>query len=280
MDSNTYSTWRFVDTGSQSPAMNMAIDEAIFRMHHEGKVPPTLRFYSWEPATLSIGYFQQAMKEVDLDRVKELKIGFVRRPTGGRAVLHDRELTYSIIVSEQVPFIPPTVTESYRYFSEGLLRGFRHLELPAEMVHHGKKEPEEKGLSTAACFDSPSWYELVLGDRKIAGSAQMRANGVILQHGSILIDLDADLLFSLLRFPSDEVRERMKRLFLKRAVAINEERKESPVTLAEVKKAFKRGFQEGLGIELMDGELTEDEKALAERIAKEKYEKEEWNLRR
>lgn len=272
--------WRLIDTGSHSAAINMAMDEAIARMHREGRVPPTLRFYTWEKPTLSIGYFQRAKEEIDLERVREANLDFVRRPTGGRAVLHDRELTYSIVVLEATPYIPPTVTESYRFFSEGLLRGFRRLGIDAQMVRHGPEEGARDALKTAACFDSPSWYELVLGDRKIAGSAQVRSNGVILQHGSILIDLDAELLFSVLRFSTEEVRQRAKRLFLRKAVAINEERKNAPATLDQVKDAFRHGFEEGLKIHLVKGELTEEERILAEKIAREKYEKAAWNLRR
>ncbi|MBE3553416.1 MAG: lipoate--protein ligase family protein [Thermicanus sp.] len=274
--------WRFIDTGALSPALNMAIDEAILQFHGEGKVPPTLRFYTWNPATLSIGYFQRAEKEIDFNRLKEEGIGFVRRPTGGRAVLHDKELTYSIVVAEGYPGIPATVTDSYRFFSLGLMEGFRQLGLPVEMVKLDSESEKGKqaSLGTAACFDSPSWYELVLGERKIAGSAQMRQRGVILQHGSILIDLDADLLFSLLRFPSEEVRQRGKRLFLKRAVAINEERIHSPATLEEVKGAFAEGFRKGLGIRLIEGELTKEEWSLAERLVQEKYGTDAWNHRR
>jgi lipoate-protein ligase A len=131
--------WRYIHTGNRSPAANMAIDEAILTAHSEGKVPPTVRFYGWSPATLSIGYFQKA-QEVDFEALRSEGIGFVRRPTGGRAVLHDKELTYSIIVSECYPGIPRNVTEAYRVLSEGLLQGFRALGLGAEMVQLASEE--------------------------------------------------------------------------------------------------------------------------------------------
>ncbi len=101
----------------------MALDEAILTAHSEGRVPPTVRFYEWEPAALSIGYFQKAEEEVNFEALEREGIGFVRRPTGGRAVLHDRELTYSIIVSEEHEGIPSTVTEAYRVLSEGFCSG-------------------------------------------------------------------------------------------------------------------------------------------------------------
>lgn len=122
----------------------MAVDEAVLTMHSEGKVPPTLRFYGWNPATLSIGYFQKADEEVDFTVLEAQGLGFVRRPTGGRAVLHDQELTYSMIVSEDYPGMPRSVTEAYRVLSEGLLHGFRRLGLQAEMVSLASEDDKLK----------------------------------------------------------------------------------------------------------------------------------------
>jgi lipoate-protein ligase A len=276
--------WRFIHTGDRSPADNMAIDEAILTAHSEGKVPPTVRFYGWEPATLSIGYFQKA-KEVDGGALQREGIGFVRRPTGGRAVLHDKELTYSIIVSEAYPGIPSNVTEAYRVLSEGLLQGFRALGLGAEMVQLASEEEKEKYASagSAACFDSPSWYELVVEGRKVAGSAQVRQKDVVLQHGSILLDMDTDQLFRLLKFSNEKVAERMKMSFSKKAVAINElllAQGKPTVTLEQVEQAFRREIALGLGVELTDAQLTPYEQELADRLVREKYGTDEWNYRR
>jgi lipoate-protein ligase A len=276
--------WRFLHTGDRSPAENMAIDEAVLTAHSEEKSPPTVRFYGWNPATLSIGYFQKA-QEVDMGAVEKEGIGFVRRPTGGRAVLHDRELTYSIIVSETYPGIPRNVTEAYRVLSEGLLQGFRGLGLDAEMVQLASEEEKEKYASagSSACFDSPSWYELVVEGRKIAGSAQVRQKEVVLQHGSILLDMDTDQLFRLLKFSSDKVAERMKLSFTKKAVAINDllRAQDKPqVALREVEVAFRRGIADGLGVELEEGELTSYELELTRQLVKEKYGTEDWNFRR
>src|SRR5690625_1293263 len=107
-------TWLFLNSGHCSPSFNMACDEALLHWQSEGDMPPVIRFYGWNPATLSIGYFQKARKEINLEAVEKYGLGFVRRPTGGRAVLHEHELTYSVIVSEQHPNMPNTVTEAYR----------------------------------------------------------------------------------------------------------------------------------------------------------------------
>ncbi|SEN24097.1 lipoate--protein ligase family protein [Lihuaxuella thermophila] len=268
--------WRFLPYQIYSSAYNMALDEAIMTAHREGKVPPTLRFYGWNPATLSIGYFQRAEKEVDLERLKEAGLGFVRRMTGGRAVLHDQELTYSVIVSEDHPLMPSSVSESYRVISQGLLEGFRQLGMRADLSSPDQAQREH---SSAACFDSPSDYELVIERKKVAGSAQTRQRGVILQHGSILLNLDTDLLFRVLRFPSERVKERLKKNFAEKAVAINLVR-EKPVSMEQVIEAFYTGFAKGMGLNLIPGELTRYEQELAEELVRTRYGNDEWNFRR
>ncbi|MFD0678207.1 MULTISPECIES: lipoate--protein ligase family protein [unclassified Paenibacillus] len=279
------SQWRFISSGMNDPAYNMAVDEAILTAHSEGKVPPTVRFYGWNPATLSIGYFQKAVEEIDFDQIKQEGLGFVRRPTGGRAVLHDKELTYSIIVEESYPGIPSGVTQAYRVLSEGLLLGFRKLGLDARMVQLESEEDKSKyaSMGSAACFDSPSWYELVVEGRKIAGSAQTRQKQVVLQHGSILLDMDVDQLFRVLKFSNERLQARLKQQFVHKAVAINDLCRhigKQPVSLPEVEEAFRAGMEEGLDIELVESTLTEYEQTLVEQLISEKYANEAWNLRR
>ncbi|MFC5652802.1 biotin/lipoate A/B protein ligase family protein [Paenibacillus solisilvae] len=278
--------WRFVHTGSRSPEENMAIDEAMLIAHSEGRTLPSVRFYGWNPPTLSIGYFQRVHKEIDVSRVMENGIGFVRRATGGRAVLHDQELTYSIIVSESYPGMPANVTDAYRVLSMGLLYGFQKLGLHAEMTGLAAQDsPQqvEKGITSPACFDSPSKYELVLEGKKIAGSAQMRARGMILQHGSVLLDLDTDLLFRLLLFKDVKAREEIKQTFDQKAAAINpclQSKNGSPVTIREVEEAFRQGFAEGLETEFIVEKLSGYEEELAAKLVREKYGTQEWNFRR
>ncbi|MBE4910472.1 lipoate--protein ligase family protein [Bacillus luteolus] len=277
----TIETWRFIDSGDCSPEFNMALDEALLDWHSEHKIPPTIRFYGWNPPTLSIGYFQKVDKEIDFDAVKKYGLGFVRRPTGGRGVLHDQELTYSVIVSEDHPEMPHTVTEAYRVISEGVLQGFRLLGLDAYFAVP-KTDEEKAGLKdprSAVCFDAPSWYELVVEGRKVAGSAQTRQKGVILQHGSILLDIDEDKLFDVFKYPNDRVKERLQRNFKNKAVAINALRAE-PVTIDEAKKAFKEGFEKGLNIELEPYTLSDEEILYVEEIVKKRYANPDWNFKR
>ncbi|MFH0347277.1 octanoyltransferase LipM [Bacillus vallismortis] len=274
-------TWRFIDSGNANPAFNMALDEALLYWHSEEKIPPVIRFYGWNPATLSVGYFQNIKKEINFEAVHKYNLGFVRRPTGGRGVLHDQELTYSVIVSEEHPEMPATVTEAYRVISEGILQGFRNLGLDAYFaIPRTDKEKESlKNPRSSVCFDAPSWYELVVEGRKVAGSAQTRQKGVILQHGSILLDLDEEKLFDLFLYPSERVRERMQRNFKNKAVAINE-LTEKQVTMDEARKAFKEGFETGLNIHLEPYELSQEELDFVHHLAETKYASDEWNYKR
>ncbi|WP_096201221.1 lipoate--protein ligase family protein [Bacillus sp. FJAT-45350] len=273
--------WRYIDSGDCSPSYNMALDEALLDWHSQGKIPPTIRFYGWNPATLSIGYFQKVEKEINMEAVRSYGLGFVRRPTGGRGVLHDKELTYSVIVSEEHPNMPSSVTEAYRIISQGILEGFLDVGLDAYFAVPKSKEEKDalKNPRSAVCFDAPSWYELVVEGRKVAGSAQTRQKGVILQHGSIILDLDEDKLFDLFNYSSEKLRERMQRNFKNKAVAINALR-EIPLSLEEAKLAFKKGFEKGLNIELEPYTLTVEEEEHVRLIEKERYANEEWNYRK
>ncbi|KJL02184.1 MULTISPECIES: biotin/lipoate A/B protein ligase family protein [Priestia] len=273
--------WRFIDSNNRSPYYNMALDEALLEWHSKGEIPPTIRFYGWNPPTLSIGYFQKAEKEINFDKVKELGLGFVRRPTGGRGVLHDEELTYSVIVSEEYPNMPKTVTEAYRVISEGLLEGFRSLGLEAYFAIPRSEEEKNslKNPRSSVCFDAPSWYELVVEGRKIAGSAQTRQKGVILQHGSILLEIDEDKLFSVFNYPNDRVKERMQRAFRSKAVAINAIAGRK-IPIEEAKEAFYKGFALALDIDLEPYTLSEEEEAYVEELARTKYGSDEWNFKR
>ncbi|SUM71466.1 lipoate--protein ligase family protein [Staphylococcus hominis] len=269
-------TWNFINTGSHDPYYNMAMDEALLNFVSRGEIDPVVRFYTWDPATLSVGYFQRLKKEIDIDKVKEKGFGLVRRQTGGRGVLHDKELTYSVIVPESHPNMPSTITEAYRVISEGLLEGFKLLGFDAYFAIPRSKEEREKLKQprSAVCFDAPSWYELVVEGRKIAGSAQTRQKGVILQHGSLLQDVDVDELFDMFIFKNDRLKEKMKKAFVDKAVAINDI-SDRHISIEEMEKAFEEGFKKGLDIEFKPLSLTENQ--LAEvKVLEEKYRSEEW----
>ena len=275
------SKWYFINSGPCSPSYNMALDEALLDMHSQGEIPPVIRFYEWNPATLSIGYFQSAEKDIDFHALKTQQLGFVRRPTGGRAVLHESELTYSIIVTEEYPNMPATVTEAYRVLSDGLLVGFQNLGLDAyfSIPDTEEKQADLKKPKSAVCFDAPSWYELVVEGKKVAGSAQTRQKGVILQHGAILLDLDEEKLLSVFKFSSPEAKERMRRKLPEKAVAINQ-LTDMEITIPQCIKAFKEGFEQALEIELVPYELTDEQLQYVKTLEETKYLNDEWNFKK
>ncbi|MHB1652152.1 MAG: lipoate--protein ligase family protein [Desulfitobacteriaceae bacterium] len=267
-------TWRYLPFTINSGAKNMAIDEAILQvMAQTQDLRPTLRFYGWEPATLSLGYAQSFNKEIDEETCRASGIDIVRRPTGGRAVLHQHELTYSVIVPEVDEHVQGSVVESYLKISQALLQGLQSVGIPAEMA-----QGDLAKAGSAACFDAPSWYELVVDGRKLVGSAQVRKNGVLLQHGSIILHFDAELLFNVLKFPSEEVRVRQLAAFRKKACALDEVWPR-PVTVSELEEAIGQGFEKMMGIELKESGLTEAEQIQGDSLIT-KYCNEEWTKKR
>ena len=275
------SQWYYINSGKQTASFNMALDEALLNWHGEKKLPPIIRFYEWQPTTLSIGYFQQAKRDINFEALRTQGIDFVRRPTGGRAVLHEHELTYSIIVHENYPNIPVSVTEAYRVLSEGLLIGFRNLGLEAyfSVPDTEEKQRDLKKPKSAVCFDAPSWYELVVEGKKVAGSAQTRQKGVILQHGAILLSLDIEKLLSVFHFSSEEAKHKMREKLPEKAVAIDK-LTTKVITIEQCIKAFKDGFERALNIELVPYTLSEEQLHYVAQLEQQKYANDAWNFKK
>lgn len=269
-------TWYFIDSGHCEPAFNMAMDETLLNWHSKGKLPPIVRFYGWEPAGLSLGYFQKTNGKIDVEAAHKYGAKLVRRLTGGRAVLHDQELTYSVLVSEEHERMPKTVKEAYLVISKGLLEGFKQLGLNAEFaIPEGKLQTTD----SAVCFEEPSWYELIVEGRKVAGSAQTRKKGVILQHGSIPLIVDNVKLYDMFIYPNEKVKERARRAFGDKAIAIND-LTEKAVSFDQAKQAFKQGFEKGLNIKLESFTPPEEMMDEVYTLAESKYRSDEWNFSR
>ena len=262
------SVLRVIDTGACRGGYNMAVDEMLALKVQQGKSPPVLRFFRWEPACLSLGCFQKVAREVDLDGLRSRGVDLVRRPSGGRAVLHDHEMTYSVIL----PDFGKGVIDSYRIISQGLLAGLKILGLDASLQ---KPAPVEREHASAACFDSPSSYELLCGGKKLIGSAQRRLDGVILQHGSIPFTLDAEKLYDCLLVDADETKRAAKRtrlaaLFNKKATSLFAEIG-GQVSYDTVRQAFVQGFGRELAKDTIWSELTPEEDREAQNLADSKY---------
>lgn len=272
--------WRVINSGIGRAADNMAVDEAIIRAHAAGQVPPTLRFYGWQPAAISLGYFQKALAEVDVAECRRQGIEVVRRLTGGRAVLHDAELTYSLVVSETHPLVPPTITGSYRFFCQGLLDGLRALGIDAQMsIPRAAYGQTRRRPASAACFDAPSHYEVIYQGRKLVGSAQVRKGGIILQHGSILLRFNPEQMASLLTLPDQQVKAAVAEMLAKRAVSVVEAANRD-IGWEEACQAMAAAFGPALGVELVTDSLTQAEMETARELAAKKYSQDSWNLRR
>lgn len=266
-------TWSFIDSGYNSPAFNMALDELMLEWLSKGEIGPTIRFYGWSPAGISIGRFQDAGKKIDFGQAAAYGAETVRRQTGGRAVLHDQELTYSVAVPETHPAMPRSVKEAYLVISKGLLEGFRELGIEAEFAI---PETSMEKTDSAVCFDKSSWYELLVDGKKAAGSAQMRRKGIILQHGSIPIEIDSVKLFNLFSYPSLEIKQRARDAFKDKAISINAATGNS-FDFDEVKAAFKRGFEKGLDVKLEPLTLSEARLMEINRLAEMKYQNLDWS---
>ncbi|HEX6593157.1 MAG TPA: lipoate--protein ligase family protein [Bacillota bacterium] len=259
--------WGFLDSGCLDAAVNMALDESLLKWHSEGKIPPTLRFYGWKKPSLSVGRFQNVEQMIDFDGIKRHKCQFVKRLTGGSGVLHDDELTYSIVISEQRSYIPKSIRKAYYHLSKGLLEGYKNLGIQASYTAPKDKERDKQ---SAVCFEKPAFYELVYNEKKLSGNAQTRKKGVLLQHGSIPITINEQMLFDLFRFPTEEVRERKRRNFKHKAITI-EQITQKQHTFGDIKSAFYKGFQTGLNIALKPIELSPNQWKEVYDLADKKY---------
>lgn len=270
--------WFFIDTGSHTPSYNMALDDYLLERGRQNGQLPVLRFYGWNPPGLSIGYFQKTTGRINRAGVAAHGFELVRRLTGGQAVLHHDELTYSVIISESDPSMPHSVVGAYRVLSRGLLEGYRNLGLQAELAIPDSSLQKAREHSPV-CFEEASWYELVVAGRKAAGSAQTRHHGMILQHGSIPLHTDPDELFDCFDYPSARVRTRTQAAFGDKAIAIDEAIGQR-VSLETVKTAFYHGFETGLNITFQRLELSAEDQRAVKRLAEEKYASELWNYSR
>lgn len=253
----------------------MAVDEAILLSMADGNAPPTVRFFAWTPPCLSLGY-AQPLADVDLEQLGARGWGLVRRPTGGRAILHTDELTYSIIAPMAEPRVLGGVVESYRQLSAGLLRGLELLGLPAHAdKEYALPDREAKG---AVCFETPSNYEITVGDKKLLGSAQTRRRGIVLQHGALPLTGDIARICDGLRFETEAKRQHARARVCERALTVAAACGRE-VSWEEAALALTRGFSEALNLKLEMGALTPAEAELAARLQSEKYGSEAWNAR-
>jgi lipoate-protein ligase A len=199
-------------------------------------------------------------EEVDIATCKERGVGYVRRRTGGGAVYHDRdgELTYSLFINENHRLNSRDFQKTYEKLCSGLVLGLRLLGIPAEF----------KPIN-----------DIIVEGKKISGNAQTRGMNVVHQHGTILREVDPALMFTLLKVPSEKIRDKMIKSAEERVTSINKFLKRE-VSFEELKEALKKGFEESFKIKLVLGETLEFEEQLAAKLKAEKYATKEWNFKR
>jgi lipoate-protein ligase A len=252
--------WRVLDTEAHDAPWNMALDEALLLSCDE-QPHITLRFYGWARPTLSLGYFQ-SVHDVNLDECARRGFEWIRRPTGGRAVLHDHELTYSIVAP--IEALGASVAQSHERISRALAVGLEKLGLHAEFSPSRASAKE----ASAACFAAPAFVELTVQGKKIIGSAQVRTKRSLLQHGSIPITIDFEAWEALMKISASALR--------RKAISVSEALGQE-LSIDELKRALIEGFQEYFGVECVPGELTPAEHALAQKLSVEKYATPQWN---
>jgi len=264
--------YRFLNTHVQSAAMNMAIDEAVLLHHLRDEAPPTLRVFRWSSPSISLGRFQSVEREILRDVCEQQGVELVRRPTGGRAVYHRDEFTYSIIISKRHG-VPSGIVAAYAYLAQGLQAALELLGIHAELSDERvSKHP------SAACFASSTQADLTSGGFKLIGSAQVWKDDALLQQGSLPLDDRAAEFFAMLRFPDAAACEDALDAYRQKTTPLHTFAPQA--AWDDVAHAFRAGFSAALQNEFVEGSLTASEWALAQRLAEEKYRKLEWRKER
>jgi lipoate-protein ligase A len=254
--------FRFLYSGIRDSFTNMAMDEAVLIGLREKKSAPILRIYKWTPPTITIGYFQN-IEDIDLDLCREDDIGVVRRLTGGRAVLHNEEMTYSILFSQE-DFQPFRKREIFVFIAHCLIEALARVGIESKIAQKTRGD-----VRSANCFASSAQYEVESShEGKLIGSAQLIRNGVLLQHGAIPITRSYSAIAKYLQSGA---------AFTKAASSLSEVAGEV-VTEESLLSALRTGFADHLP--LVDGDFTEYENDLIAKLTREKYSTTEWNMKR
>ncbi len=264
------SFWRLLRDGPAGGPWNMAADEAIAWAVGEGEAPATLRFYTWSAPTVSFGYLQRTPGGVDLEACRRRAIGLLRRITGGRAVLHADELTYSVAVPLRGSWRSLSVPEVFALISRGLIAGLMRLGVKADVGEAGLKEHD--GRETGACFLLRGMPAILVDGRKLIGSAQRRWDRSLLQHGSLLLGFDSRVHHAV--FPAWPRADPIQGV-----TSLRDLLGETP-PIGEVVSALTRGWCESFGTLCVPGELLPIERCAAEGLARSRYGTSTWTFQR
>ena len=255
--------WRLLKLETHDAYTNMAIDEAILTARTRNLAPNTIRFYRWNPSAVSIGKFQNIENEVQLDKCKKYGVDVVRRITGGGAVYHDTEgeITYSVVANKK-DLKAENINAVYAKFYDGIAEALKILGINADFNEGNAK----------------TCPNLTVNSKKVSGSAQSHKRGVVLQHGTFLVDVDLEEMFTFLRVPWAKTCMDVINVAKNKITSIKKELGKT-VSVEEVNNALSEGFKKALNIQLLEGELTPYENEIASKLYKEKYTTEEWNFK-
>lgn len=255
--------WRLLKLETHDAYTNMAIDEAILTARTRNLAPNTIRFYRWNPSAVSIGKFQNIENEVQLDKCKKYGVDVVRRITGGGTVYHDTEgeITYSVVANKK-DLKAENINAVYAKFYDGIAEALKILGINADFNEGNAK----------------TCPNLTVNSKKISGSAQSHKKGVVLQHGTLLVDVDLEEMFTFLRAPWAKTCIEVINVAKNKITSIKKELGKT-VSVEEVNNALSEGFKKALNIQLLEGELTPYENEIAKKLYKEKYTTDEWNFK-
>jgi lipoate-protein ligase A len=267
--------WRLIWSPPMAGRENMALDEALLETTMQGDAPPTLRLYAWDPPCLSIGY-AQPIDQVDRQAVHRRGWDLVRRPTGGRAILHTDELTYAVVATDHGPVFAGGVLPSYRRLSAPLAHGLRSMGLDVQVQEAaGNGSPAAVG---PVCFQTPSAQEITVDGRKLLGSAQLRRRGAALQHGTLPLRGDLGRICLGLCYP-DGAGQKAAQQALRQSATTVEELRGAPLPWEDAARALVAGFQECLGVTFVQQDPHPAERMRAAELARERYAHPGWTER-
>ncbi|MEM3770313.1 MAG: lipoate--protein ligase family protein [Candidatus Bathyarchaeia archaeon] len=254
--------WRLLKFETYNAYMSMAVDEAILEARIRGLAPNTVRFYRWKPSAVSIGRFQKVENEVYLENCQKHGVDVVRRITGGGTVYHDAEgeITYSVVASKE-DLNAKDITEVYAKIYAGIVEALKILGLKADF---------NEG-------DARACPNLTINGKKISGSAQCHKSDVVLQHGTILVDVNLEKMFTFLKVPWAKTCMEVVGIAKNKITSIKAELGRD-IQHATVHKALIEGFQKTLKAELENSDLTKYERELVGKLCREKYATTKWNM--
>jgi lipoyl(octanoyl) transferase len=248
--------WRLIEDGAGDGAVNMATDRAILEACGQGKAPPTLRLYGWRQPTVTTGYSQSRVRDLDMNRCRALGIPVVSRPTGGRALLHDKELTYSLTAPIPHPKFPSNLRAAFQEVSQALLLALEIMGV--ENAAMANTRGASANGRSPSCFSSLNHCEITVNNKKLIGSAQRRKSRSFLQQGSLWIACDRERMNSLFRFDDPETREADLEILERNTISLNQLCGRE-MRFEEVAEAFQKAFQSAFPEKWERGELSDYE---------------------